>query len=396
MRLSHSIILAAFLLAGCSANKKLAYLSSHQAITRFGFKQYSGGVMVVHARLAPFNDTLNFILDTGSGGVSLDSTTCVYFNLASVPTDTIVNGVGGTHKVNFVFDRTLQLPGLTLQHLDFHVNDYDLLSSVYGEKIDGVLGYGFFNRYAVAINFDSSFIEVYPSDKIDYPSYGYVLHPSFTTIPIQSVTLSDQNKYDFNFYFDTGAGLCFLISEKFVTDSNVVSPKKKIFRTQAEGMGGKVQMKYTVIKSVKLGKYRFRKVPAYIFNDENNVTSYPFSGGLIGNDLLRRFNLIINYPRHEIFISPNDHYFDNFDYSYTGMAMYFVEGEIVVQDIIPASPADIAGIRTGDIIISVSNNLTNNIMQYKELLQQSNKRIPMIIKRKNELIKLSIRPVSIL
>ena len=37
---------------------------------------------------------------------------------------------------------------------------------------------------------------------------------------------------------------------------------------------------------VQIGHFRFRNVPTYIYNDEFNVTSYPFVGGLLGNDLL--------------------------------------------------------------------------------------------------------------
>ncbi len=44
-------------------------------ITSFPFKQLNGGVMLVQARFDTLSDTLNFILDTGSGGISLDSTT---------------------------------------------------------------------------------------------------------------------------------------------------------------------------------------------------------------------------------------------------------------------------------------------------------------------------------
>ena len=42
-----------------------------------------------------------------------------------------------------------------------------------------------------------------------------------------------------------------------------------------------------------------------VYKDDFNVTSYPFIGGLIGNDLLRRFNMIINYPKKEIHLLPN-------------------------------------------------------------------------------------------
>ena len=56
-------------------------------------------------------------------------------------------------------------------------------------------------------------------------------------------------------------------------------------------------MHVTVIKEVKLGPYRFRSVPTYVFDDVYNVTSYPHLCGLVGNDILRRFNTILNYDK---------------------------------------------------------------------------------------------------
>ena len=44
-------------------------------ITSFHFKQLNGGVILVKAQFDNLSDTFNFILDTGSGGISLDSTT---------------------------------------------------------------------------------------------------------------------------------------------------------------------------------------------------------------------------------------------------------------------------------------------------------------------------------
>ena len=46
-----------------------------QHLSRIGFKQLTGGVILMQATVADKPDTLNFILDTGSGGISLDSTT---------------------------------------------------------------------------------------------------------------------------------------------------------------------------------------------------------------------------------------------------------------------------------------------------------------------------------
>ncbi|HNP54637.1 MAG TPA: hypothetical protein PKK69_08460, partial [Ferruginibacter sp.] len=44
-------------------------------LVRLGFRQFSGGIMLVRAAVGNSKDSFNFILDTGSGGISLDSST---------------------------------------------------------------------------------------------------------------------------------------------------------------------------------------------------------------------------------------------------------------------------------------------------------------------------------
>ncbi len=365
-------------------------------LTRFSFKQYSGGVMILRATLGQLPDSLNFILDTGSGGISLDSTTCADLNLKPRPTDTTIRGMGSERKVSFLFNQQLNFPGLTIERLNFHINDYEVLSSVYGEKIDGIIGYSFFSRYIVKLNFDSSLIYVYQPGEMDYPRGGTVLRPAFTTLPIQNLRFRDRKKLDFNFYFDTGAGLCFLLSEQFVKDSSILMSKRKPLYTQAEGMGGKLQMRLTVVKMLQVGNYKFRNVPTYIFEDKYNVTSYPFVGGLLGNDLLRRFNLTINYPKREIHLLPNSHFSEAFDYAYTGLAIYYIDGSIVVDDIIAGSPAEKAGLKPNDIILGVEKNFTNNIMTYKSMLQSAKDKIKITFSRDDKLIQVTLKPISIL
>jgi len=364
-------------------------------ITRFPFKQYTGGVMVVKAKFANIPDTLNFIMDTGSGGISLDSSTCDEFHIPLKPTDTTITGIGGIRKVSFAFDQSLHLPGLTVNHLNFHVNDYDVLSSVYGEKVDGIIGYSFFNRYIVKVDFDNNMMEVYSPGKIKYPEGGTTLHPVFTALPIQWLQVKDRKKSNFNFYLDTGAGLCFLMSEDYARDSSILLSRRRPVLTQAEGMGGKSQMKLTVVKEVKIGPYRFRQVPTYIYKDDYNVTSYPFIGGLVGNDLLRRFNLVLNYPNREFHLLPNTHFSEPFDYAYTGLGVYYVDGKIMVEDVIEGSPADKAQFKVGDEIFSVDANLSHNIQVYKNLLMQTTADVKVIVKRNDKFILLSLRTISI-
>ncbi|CAN5878013.1 hypothetical protein BH11BAC4_BH11BAC4_17380 [soil metagenome] len=383
-------------LAICHAQEILSPQPVAKYITSFPFRQYSGGVMVIKAQFENVKDTMNFILDTGSGGISLDSATCKEFNIPTFQTDTTITGIAGVRKVHFVFDKHLKLPGLTVDHLNFHINDYDILTSVYGEKIDGIIGYSFFSRYIVQIDFDSLRIDIYKPGKFNYPSRGTLLHPIFTSLPIQFMQVKDKTRMPFNFYFDTGAGLCFLMSEQFAKDSAILLKKRKPMITQAEGMGGMLKMRFTVVKEIKIGPYRFRKVPTYLYQDDNNITSYPFTGGLVGNDILRRFNIVFNYPQREIHLLPNSHYNDQFDYAYTGLGIYYVNGKIMVVDVISGSPAEKAGFLVGDELISVANDVSQNIQHYKSLLQSTYEHIKVIVKRDKNLVEITLKVKSIL
>lgn len=378
------------------AGSKPSTAEPAQLITKFKFQQFSGGVVIIQAQVNNYPDTLNFILDTGSGGISLDSTTVEALDIPTLPSDRTIRGIAGVRKVNFLYNATLHLPGLSIDNLNFHVNDYEILSSVYGVKIDGIIGYSFFSRYIVHFDYDNLLLSVYTQGDFKYKRGGYTLKPVLNTIPIVQTSFADNAKFSSRFYFDTGGGLCFLLSENYAEDSAVLNPKKKPVLTQAEGLGGKMQMRLTTIKELRIGPYRFRHVPTYIFDDIYNVTAYPYLAGLVGNDLLRRFNVTLNYAMREIHLVPNSHYRAPFDYAYTGLGIYLVDGRIRVEDVIPESPGEKAGFKSGDVIISVGNNMSNNILTYKNLLQTPGQRIKIIISRNDSLSVLTLRPASIL
>lgn len=352
-------------------------------ITKFPFKQLSGGVILVKAKFNNISTPLNFILDTGSGGISLDSLTCEEFKIPHSPSGKTINGIAGVKEVDFAKNNTLILPGLKVEGLDFYINDYAILADVYGEKIDGIIGYSFLSRYIVKVNYDSINIEVFEPGSIRYPSGGYLLHPLFTTLPIQPMNVKDERSIDGNFYFDTGAGLSLLLSKDFAEDSAVLKSSRKLLPIEAQGMGGKKRMMITVIKEVKLGPYKFRKVPTYILDDEYNATSYPFLGGLFGSEILKKFNIILNYKKREIHLLPNSHFREGFDYSYTGLTLYFIGGKVVIDDIVAGSPGDKAKFKKDDVIIAVNNNFSNDINLYKDLLHSASSKVKVLISRNN-------------
>jgi hypothetical protein len=102
---------ACFCLPCLSTHRKSIFSRSQKRLTKFTFTQLSGGVVLLHAKLDNFPDTLNFVFDTGSSGISLDSSTVDYFNLQPQPTERTIRGIAGIKKVSFLYNRKLHLEG---------------------------------------------------------------------------------------------------------------------------------------------------------------------------------------------------------------------------------------------------------------------------------------------
>ncbi len=367
-----------------------------ETITKVPFSLAAESVILIKGTVATHSDTLTFILDTGSSGISLDSTTASILGLVPEESDVNIRGIAGVRKASFVYNEKLKLNELTVDSLNFHINDYQFLSYVYGTRIDGVIGYSLLSRYIVKIDYDVREIEICSQGPIKYPRGGHLLRPFIRTLPVQSARIRDHRKITSRFLFDIGAGMSLVLSQDFEQDSVLLRKKRKRFPIQAHGVGGKLIMDMTLVKDFRLGPYRFRNVPTMVFDDEFNITSYPYLGGLIGNQILKRFNVIFNYERREIYLKPNTLFREPFEYSYSGMEFYYIHGVIVVGSIVKGSPADLAGLKEGDIVVAIDNNASQDFVQYKKALMTARKRVKLIIRRDEELLEIPLKLLSVL
>ena len=73
--------------------------------------------------------------------------------------------------------------------------------------------------------------------------------------------------------------------------------------------------------------------------------------GILGNPLLSRFILTLDYPRERLYLSPVPGYRSKFEYDRSGLVI-IASGpnltKFTVFDVIPNSPAARAGLRRGD------------------------------------------------
>jgi hypothetical protein len=364
-------------------------------LARIQILQVTGGVVIIQARLAPFSDTLQFIFDTGSSGISLDSTTASYLGLRPSYDGLLIRGIAGVREVPQLRNQTLTVGDLRTDSLNFYVNDYSVLTSIYGVRIDGVIGYAMLSRYIVSIDYDKQLMDWYAPGAFAYPKKGLLLNPQINRLPAYPFTIQELQTKNYPMLIDIGAGLNLLFSERFAKEAGVLDPERKSWITSGEGIGGQIELRLTLLRSLRIGPYRFKKVPITIFDDSNNVTNYPHWAGLIGNDLLRRFNIIINYPAGEIHLKPNRYYYDEFDYAYIGMELYLIDGLITIGFVATGSPAQEAGLEVGDEIVAINKIVGGKLDAYKAELAHATKKVDVIYKRKGRIESTTVKAVRI-
>ena len=92
-------------------------------------------------------------------------------------------------KTSLLYNRTLHFPHLTIDSLNFHINDYTILTQVYGERIDGIIGYAVFSKYILKVNYDSMHITFCTNGTFRYPRGGYMLKPTINQLVTQPLRI---------------------------------------------------------------------------------------------------------------------------------------------------------------------------------------------------------------
>jgi C-terminal processing protease CtpA/Prc len=105
--------------------------------------------------------------------------------------------------------------------------------------------------------------------------------------------------------------------------------------------------------------------------------------------------VILNYSKRDIHLTPNSHFRDPFDYSYSGIELYYIDGKIEVGSVAKGSPAELAGIKEGDVVIAVNNDFSQNFNKYKSTILGATSKVKLVVQRKGELHQVDLKVKSI-
>jgi len=303
----------------------------------------------------------NFILDTGVG-LMLVTDPKLVDSIAVINNRTLkMSGLGEGDDYDAYVTSTLNIgiQGLTSYDIAAAIlkKDHFGLSNYLGMPIHGLLGYEFFNNLAVKLNFTDSVLTVTRPKDIKSFKQG-------TKIPISiedrkpylnaKVTFPNGDKTSDKLIVDIGAGHPLLL-EDIIAKRGL--PQKFVPANLGIGLTGPVQGFLSRIKELELGRFKIKNIITSFSDDQQTKNHLVKRDGNIGMGILKRFNLIIDYPDSAIYLKPQRDLNAPFEHDMSGLE-YYSDGtnldRIIVSRVEPGSSADEVGMEAGDEILAIN------------------------------------------
>lgn len=230
-----------------------------------------------------------------------------------------------------------------------------------GTSIQGILGADFLMRFTVEFNFRRQLMILHeprdwePSSKhVNIPA-EFIRNRAYLNIPV-SVTGGEATNR--RLLLDSGAGLT-LLMHTFGDSTDVDLPQLTVPTYIASGLGGNLEGSVGRAREVALAGKRLENVVTYFQPiDTAGLTFLNGRQGIIGNRLLRRFNVVVDYTKNQVWMRPEgSRWRRKFRFDRSGLTVLAGGTNLrtyTIASVIPGSPADEAGLRVKDRIVAVN------------------------------------------
>jgi predicted aspartyl protease len=309
---------------------------------------------------------LRFILDTGAEHTILTKKEIP--NLLGIPYERTINLLGTDMKTEVVAHIIrkirLQLPNiLFVKDMIVLDDDYFQFDKFAGLDVHGVLGAEAFRGYVIKFDFSKQIITLY-DPSVFKPSD----HRNFEKLPIEIIRtkpyltttaqINNDTSAQLKLLLDTGAALSLLLHT--YSTPGLSLPQHVIKGNIGTGLGGEIEGYVGRIKSLDIGKNRLIE-PVSNFQELNKLADSSYingRNGLLGGEILSRFNFIIDFNNEQLYIQPNRFYKYKFSYDKSGLVLIAGGTALsifTVHEVMPKSPALEAGFQKGDELTRINS-----------------------------------------
>ncbi|MBO9660796.1 MAG: aspartyl protease family protein [Chitinophagaceae bacterium] len=377
MRKQFSILL----LAICCFSQQLTF-----AAIKVPFR-FKNGLIIADFNLNGKNK-IPFVFDTGASTTVIDSTAAQALKMKAEGRQTSI-GASGPVSLPVIYGQQIELSkDETVNLTQCVVVNLQSLRERNGEDFFGIIGYDILKNYYTFIDYDRK--ELVFDTKLPDVSAGYSKIP-FTfgnsiTIPQINlgIALKSGKKLEGSAFFDSGAALTLLVNSPFKKDNLTADVIGKTITSKSRDLSKETLLEEAAIESVQLGEFKFSSLPISLSSDHQGVSSYKGYLGILGNKIISRFNVVLDYREKNIYLKPNQLHNAAFDFPMSGLRFKKINGKIFVGSVTEGSPAAVKGFKEEQAIYSVDGYKGSDLDKINKLLQQEGKTIVITISSNGE------------
>ncbi|MFZ4634427.1 MAG: hypothetical protein ACOYNO_09510 [Saprospiraceae bacterium] len=278
--------------------------------------------------------------------------------------------------------------------------DYFRFEQYTGVPVYGILSAVPMSGYLIEIDYARQRLRLHRPASYDPAVHG------FTAIPIEmhrnkpyamfKVSVAPDSTVLAKLLLDTGAALPLLLFHN--THPLLAPPGQTIPSQIAMGIGGYLEGYTGRVARVDIGAFTQENVVAYFqeIDSLHRVENLHGRHGLIGNLFFRHFKVIFDYPNKTMWLKPAKNYADGYQFDRSGMYLMSTgaaEGALLVQFVVPGSPAQEAGIRRGDQLLkagTLSGNPENLAAINLKLQKRAGKTVHLRLFRDGQVLEKKI------
>jgi predicted aspartyl protease len=294
--------------------------------------------------------TNRWVLDTGASATVVDSTFAAALGLEPVGKAKAV-GAGGSVDIMLVTLPPLRIQGVSIAEQQVGAMPLRDLFDKRGIEVAGVLGYDFLSRFVTRIDYANRKISFFHPEVFEYTGDGIVMDAPLTH-RLFSLPLTVDDRFTGNWAVDIGASVS-AFQHPFARENGLLD-REGVDRILG-GAGGHVRARVSEFESVEIGGHRVSNPLILIPLENLGALSFKRGNGILGNNILRRFVLYLDYGNQQIILEKGDDFSRDFERDKSGLSVIINQsGDYEAFFISGGTPAEKAGFLKGDIVKSVN------------------------------------------
>lgn len=346
------------------------------------------------------SERLWFVLDSGAGsGLIVDRRRAEVLKLEMRGRAKSTGAGENFYDVTFAENTRVTLGRVRLPPQTARVVSLSSLEPVAGRALDGAIGFGFFSRYVVEVDYAARRVNLYEPRAYRYNGSGtrlpLVVEDNHFFVSAR-VALPGRGPVEGKFMVDTGAGLTTLILNRPFVESHhlLASLGKRILDRSLPGLGGETKLLLGRAETIQLGGLTIRRPTVTLSQDAKGSLASPEFDGVIGGELLRRFKVIFDSAGRRLILEPNAHFDEPYEHNMSGLGLR-AEGKgfgvVRIHRVVEDSPATEAGLREGDVILAVGGRPAPSLEQLYRMFKQEGREFDLDVLRGGERLRVKLR-----